>query len=288
MKSVKTLEWWITRIVAAVVAVMAALILFWYGGSGYYELTGVPVLNYHQVNDVQQTPITTTTENFKKQMKYLHDNGYHSITQAQFKAYIEEGADLPDKPVLITFDDGYEDNYLNAWPILKKYDLTATIFLVSGYLSYYPTYMTWQEVMEMNGDHMEFGSHTVSHLPLDEMDAPRIQWELAESKVAIEGRTKRPVWFIAYPEGKYNDAIQELTKDAGYVGAFTVDNGRVFPGDDHYAMNRVAIFEGGHYSFLRFRLRLTMSALCAYLWDAHKYVSETLKLPRLAALIPQP
>lgn len=266
---------------------LAAVLIFWYAASGWYTVTGVPVLNYHQVNDQFHTPITTTTANFEKQMQYLHDNGYHAITQAQYRDYIENEGPLPDKPVLITFDDGYQDNYVNAWPILKKYDMTATIFIVTGYVSYYPLYLTWEEVKEMNGDHMEFGSHTVSHLPLIGMDAQQVRRELTDSKAAIEARIGH-IDFIAYPEGKYNDMIAAETKEAGYAGAFTVNVGRTYPSDDHYSLNRVAVFEGGVHSFDHFRFRLIMSTLCSYLWRSHAYVVRTLHIPALAALIPQP
>ena len=90
-----------------------------------YHLTGVPVLNYHQVNNKFNTVLTMKPANFDEQMKYLHDNDYHSITLEQFDAYMLGEGDLPDRPVLITFDDGYVDNYENAYPILKKYHMAA-------------------------------------------------------------------------------------------------------------------------------------------------------------------
>jgi peptidoglycan/xylan/chitin deacetylase (PgdA/CDA1 family) len=272
----------------AIGVLLAAILIFWYAAAGQYKWTGVPVLNYHQVNDQFQTPITTTTANFEIQMKYLHEHGYHSITQAQFRDYLDNNAPLPDKPVLITFDDGYQDNYVNAWPVLKKYDLTGTIFVVTGYVSYYPMYLTWNEIKEMNGDHMEFGSHTVSHIPLVQLDQQRVQKELTDSRKAIEDRVGYPVDFIAYPEGKYNDMIKEETKNAGYAAAFTVETGRDYPSDDHYALHRVPIFEGSAHSFLHFRVRLLMSTLCGYLWRSHAYVANTLHMPGLAAFIVQP
>ncbi|MCH4166501.1 MAG: polysaccharide deacetylase family protein [Megasphaera sp.] len=284
----KTYAVLVGKILLGLMVLLAAVLIFWYTAAGKYTWTGVPVLNYHQVNDRFYTPITTTTANFEEQMKYLHDHGYHSITQAQFQDYIENEGPLPDKPVLITFDDGYEDNYSQAWPILKKYDMTATIFLVTGYVSYYPLYLTWDEVKEMNGDHVEFGSHTVSHMPLIDMEQQRVRSELTDSKKAIEARVGHTIDFLAYPEGKYNDMVEQETKAAGYVAAFTVQVGRDHPTDDHYALNRVAIFEGGNYSFLHFRFRLIMSTLCSYLWRSHAYVANTLGLSRIAAVIPQP
>ena len=83
----------------------------------------VPVLNYHQINDRDENALTVHTDQFEAQMKYLADNGYHTITPEDMVDAWENGTELPDKPVIITFDDGYADNYRNAYPILKKYNL---------------------------------------------------------------------------------------------------------------------------------------------------------------------
>ncbi|MBQ5821842.1 MAG: polysaccharide deacetylase family protein, partial [Selenomonadaceae bacterium] len=111
---------------------------------------GVPVLSYHQVNDEDNNALTVPTAVFEQQMAYLHDNGYHAITPDQLNAYLTEGAPLPEKPVLITFDDGYRDNYENAFPILQKYGMTATIFLISDFMDRFDKYLTWQQVQEMS------------------------------------------------------------------------------------------------------------------------------------------
>ena len=115
-----------------------------------------PVLNYHQVNNKFSTVLTMKPANFDEQMKYLHDNDYHSITLEQFDAYMRGEGDLPDRPVLITFDDGYVDNYEEAYPILKKYNMRGTIFLIINLMDT-PGYLTWDQVKEMAADGMEFG-----------------------------------------------------------------------------------------------------------------------------------
>ena len=123
---------WLAGLALTGAVLTAGIGLFWFFGSTNYLLTGVPVLNYHQVNDKFQTVLTMTPADFEEQMKYLHDRDYHAVTQDQFAAYMSGEGSLPDRPVMITFDDGYVDNYEHAYPIMKKYGLTGTIFLING------------------------------------------------------------------------------------------------------------------------------------------------------------
>ena len=229
---------WIIGVILTVLVLLIGIFAFWYFGSTNYHLTGVPVLNYHQVNNKFNTVLTMKPANFDEQMKYLHDNDYHSITLEQFDAYMRGEGDLPDRPVLITFDDGYVDNYENAYPILKKYHMRGTIFLIINLMNT-PGYLTWDQVKEMSADGMEFGSHTISHKPLTSFDRAGVRHELQDSKDIIEKMTGKPCHFIAFPEGKYNDMVMEETRGAGYRYAFTVETGRDFPWDDPYDLDRV-------------------------------------------------
>ena len=265
---------------------VVGMFAFWFLCSTNYRLTGVPVLNYHQVNDKFKTVLTMTPKNFDAQMKYLHDHDYHSISQAEFNAYMSGEGDLPDRPVMITFDDGYVDNYEHAYPIMKKYGYRGTIFLIMNLMNK-PGYLTWDMVKKMSDDGMEFGSHTLSHKPLTSFDEAGLRHELRDSKTYIEKKTGKPCTFIAFPEGKFNDQVMEETKAAGYKYAFTVETGRDFPWDDHYDLDRVAMFEGP-ISFEHFRFRLTFSAFSAFLWKTHKYLENIEMTKVLAKHIPQP
>ena len=99
--------------------------------SSHYKLYGVPVLNYHQVNDKYHSALTLNVAQFKRQMEYLHSEGYHTISLDDLYAYLTEGKELPDKPIVLTFDDGYIDNYEDVLPILESYNMQATIFMIS-------------------------------------------------------------------------------------------------------------------------------------------------------------
>lgn len=277
---------WLVGIIFTIVVLVAGIFSYWYFGSTNYMLTGVPVLNYHQVNNKFQTCLTMKPKNFEEQMKYLHDNDYHVITQQQFDEYMSGDGTLPDRPVLITFDDGYADNYQYAYPIMKKYGMRGTIFLITGLVDK-PGYLTWEQIKKMSADGMEFGSHTVSHKPLTSFDREGARRELTESKAVIGQHLGKPCTFFAFPEGKFDDMVMEETKAAGYKYGFTVETGRDFPWDDHYDLDRVPFFEGP-ISFKHFRFRLTFSAFSAILWDTHRYFEHIELTKPLAEHIPQP
>ena len=235
---------------------------------------GVPVLNYHQINDRDKNSLTTNVEQFQCQMKYLHDNGYNTITPTQLADYLEGKGSLPEKPVLITFDDGYRDNYKNAYPILKDYGMTATIFLISDYVNTYPNYVTWDEVLEMQENGIVMQSHTLNHEELTKVPQGELYTYLTNSKLALEWYTKQPAEFIAYPCGSYSDAVIENAKKAGYRGAFTVNYGLASSQENIYALDRVPIFGENVHTFLRFKLRLEYAPIFSKLEHFKRSLNE--------------
>ena len=228
----------------------------------------VLVLNYHMVNSMFIS-LAIEPEDFDWQMKYLVDHGYHSISIDELYAFMEGQGTLPDRPVLITFDDGYVDNYTNAYPILKKYNLKATIFIVTGFVSKRKGYLTWDQLREMEKNGVMAQSHTVTHAPLPELPDDRIREELVESKRQAEAELGHPVEFIAYPTGVHDLHIVGIAKDAGYKGGFTVKYGNVDRSSNVYAMERVPIFRTAatNADFVD-RLRYT-SNITQYGWTKH-------------------
>ncbi len=245
----------------------------------------VPILNYHQINDTAQNALTVNTEQFETQMKYLAEQGYHSITPTEMLDAWENGAELPEKPVIITFDDGYVDNYSNAFPILQKYNLKATIFLISDYVNLYPNYLTWAQAAEMQKSGLiHFGSHTMSHSVLTDLSQTELRQQLVGSKQAIEWHLKQPVAFIAYPCGAYNQQVIERTDDAGYRAAFTVNYGWASPSEQRMIMDRIPIFGSNRHTFLRFKLRLAFAPVICRV-NAIKTYLENENYTTLASLI---
>lgn len=201
----------------------------------------VLVLNYHMVNRMFIS-LAIDPEDFDWQMKYLVDHGYHTISPEELYAFLEGKGTLPDRPVLITFDDGYVDNYTNAYPILKKYNLKATIFIVTGFVSERKGYLTWDQLREMEQHGITAQSHTVTHAPLPELSDERIREELVVSKQQAEVELGHLIEFIAYPTGVHDLHIVGIAKEAGYKGGFTVKYGNVDRSSNVYAMERVPVF----------------------------------------------
>lgn len=219
--------------------------------------TKVMVLNYHKIDDTFIS-LAVRPEDFEYQMKYLHDNGYHTISPDELYESLSGSRELPDNPVLITFDDGYLDNYTNAYPILKKYGFKATIFVVTSFLGKDKRYMTWDQARKMDANGISIESHTVDHKPMTDLTDDQLRMELVESKKKAEEELGHSVDYMAYPTGTYNLHIAELVKEAGYKAAFTIKYGNVDKASNIYALERVPIFhtENTNKDFLE-RIRYT-------------------------------
>ena len=278
---------WIKRLAIIMLVICAALF-----GIGFYIMhkpnQPVPILNYHQINDRDENALTVHTDQFDSQMKYLADNGYHTITPDEMVSAWESGTPLPEKPVIITFDDGYADNYRCAYPILQKYNLKGTIFLVSDFISTYPNYLTWAQILEMQESGlMNFESHTLSHAQLD-TTSPEETWnQLYNSKKALEWYLKTDVNFLAYPCGFYDEELQSKVKEAGYKGAFTVNFGFADKDANRYILDRVPIFGCTNHTLMRFKMRLQYAPIFAPLAQFHKQLLDN-NHTFIARFIPTP
>ena len=261
-----------------VAAVFCALLLL-----GFFSLqreTGkVPVLNYHMVEDGLASRISVSTQDFDEQMAYLHRRGYTSITPEQLLQHVKSGAPLPDKPVLITFDDGYADNFTNAYPIMQKYGFTGTIFVITDFVENNPRYLTWRQIKELHDHGFVIGSHTLSHVPLTSLSEQEAVHQLVKSREGVEWRLNTPVRYFAYPTGAFNQKTEGLVAQAGYAAAFTVDFGRVSAASDVYALERIPIFKS-RLSLLNFYLRMEVTPVAGLIQDVKRKVVSALGLRR--------
>lgn len=215
----------------------------------------IPVLNYHKIDTAYNIALSLTPQEFDEQMAYLYENGYHTITPDQLMAYLKHGQELPEKPIMLTFDDGYLDNYTNAYFIMKKYGFTATIFLVTSKIGQDSRFMNWDQIREMQRNGFVFGSHTVDHLPLNNLGSEAALAQLTESSEAIERELGDKPRYFAYPTGAYNQQVKQLVKQAGYKAAFTIRYGQAGLDSDPMAIERIPIFKSAK-SFRSFYYRL--------------------------------
>lgn len=204
----------------------------------------IPILMYHSILTEKNNAARLPPESFQSQMKWLHDNGYKTLTLDEFYADYAAKKGFPQNFVVLTFDDGYFDNFTNAYPVLKKYGFHATIFMISGDIGK-PGYLTADQIKQMSASGtVDIECHTLSHPNLDGLPYQNQLAELSQSKTALEKLTGRPVNYIAYPSGKYNEDTLKAARSTGYRLAFKMSGGpaansesrlelpRVFIGDD--------------------------------------------------------
>lgn len=181
---------------------------------------GIPVLMYHAIGYEAGNTAKVPKENFKKQMKYLKDNGYVTITLDEAYDFFAKNKPVPEKSVVLTFDDGYVDNYVEALPILKEFGFKATIFVITGAVDKSKNYMNVEQLKEMESSGMDIQSHTVHHKNLKELSYEKQLETLKESKDFLEKTLNKRIKYFAYPYGEYSKESLKAVKEAGYTMAF--------------------------------------------------------------------
>lgn len=190
----------------------------------------VPVIVYHRIGYAPAKAgsvyksLTIEPEWFEKHLQYLRDNGFHTVHFSDVADYFTTGKPLPKNPVMINFDDGYKDFYTNALPLLKKYNMTGTLFVVAGSVGY-PAYVTWDQILEARDAGIEIGAHSMTHPYLTK--SKKAAFEITQSKKVLEEKLGITVTAFAYPYGSYNTSIEQMVKDSGYTTgrSFTTGNG---------------------------------------------------------------
>ncbi|KLU58716.1 poly-beta-1,6-N-acetyl-D-glucosamine N-deacetylase precursor [Peptococcaceae bacterium CEB3] len=206
--------------------------------AGDPSVKAVPVLYYHSVLVQAGNPLRMPPAQFEEQMAYLASHGYHDITPQQLEEFLHGQGLLPSKPFMITFDDGYTDNYTNAMPILRKYGFTALVFMVSSYVDG-TGYLSSRQLQGLVAAGWSIGGHTVHHLDLTKLAPAEQAKELEDSKKFLEKITGQPVLYFAYPYGGYDREVIGQLQKAGYQLAFTTERGWAARGSDPFLIHRV-------------------------------------------------
>ncbi|NBO17727.1 MAG: hypothetical protein EBV03_00580 [Proteobacteria bacterium] len=222
------------------------------------SLPGLPILVYHQIRTQRKEPwnaaITTSLANFEAQMRYLHDQGYSTLSTQEVMEYLQ-GKTFPEKSVAIHFDDGWKSAQ-DAVPVLNKYGFKASFWIIAG--AGHDTgspHMDWDEILSLaENPRFDIFSHTMSHpwengaTLVDWVNGKtpgktqeNASWELTESRRLLEQKLGRHVPYLAWPRGLYNKALVNLAQKAGYKALFTIDDGFNHPGDNPLFIRRTMI-----------------------------------------------
>ncbi|MFF5015990.1 polysaccharide deacetylase family protein [Streptomyces sp. NPDC001165] len=218
------------------------------------SVTAVPILMYHAVasapNDATRA-LSVAPEAFAEQMALIGDLGLTPVTTADLATRWRSGRPLPERPLLITFDDGYEGVHRHALPVLAKHGFPATLFVSTGWIrGAYDTgggldaMLDWQQVRDLAGTGIEIGGHSHSHPQLDQLDDAALRAELVRSTEIVTGELgARPVSF-AYPYGYSSRRVRVAVREAGYGQALAVGNGLARRRQGPYALQRVTVRRG--------------------------------------------
>jgi peptidoglycan/xylan/chitin deacetylase (PgdA/CDA1 family) len=228
--------------------------------------SGAVILAYHSIGTNDRL-FTVSPEAFERQMQWLKESGCNIISLDELARYREKGA-IPPRTVAITFDDGYEDNYTNAFPVLQRYRIPATIFITTGDLI--GKKISLRPLGKMNQTQLRrlheselvaIEPHSDTHPRFIDISEDEIEREVRESKAYIELLLKKNCRHFAYPRGHHSDAAHRVLARCGISFGYGFGRGRVRPWDNPYALKRNGI--GTDTSFAEFKGIASLGRLAA-------------------------
>jgi peptidoglycan/xylan/chitin deacetylase (PgdA/CDA1 family) len=216
------------------------------------DVSAIPVLGYHSVSDEPYEGTlrwSVSPADFDEQMALLTARGRTSLTVSRYAALLVGRAPMPPNPVLVTFDDGYPDLSTTALPVLLRYGIRATAYVITGRLPRPagrarrggPPALDWDALAQVHRSGVEIGSHGHTHRPLDCLGGAELLTEAAVSKRVLEDGLGGAVGSFAYPYGYHSDPVRRAVLLAGYTSACAVKNALSHAGDDVFAIARVLV-----------------------------------------------
>ncbi|WP_052447575.1 polysaccharide deacetylase family protein [Clostridium polynesiense] len=225
-----------------ITAVAAALILS--GAVIFYSSTkdsySLPIFMYHYITDTESDePMHVSKAQFREQIKYLKENNYKFLTLDELYEIKSKGKKFPRKAIVITFDDGYENIYTNAYPVMKEFDAKGSVYVITNKIGV-KGYLNKRQIKELKeAGYIDIGSHTVNHPRLDELSYENQLWELKESKKNLEEIVEKKVDCLVYPYGGRNKDTIKAAEAAGYKLAFVIDSDYTKTYSDNYELKRL-------------------------------------------------
>ncbi len=213
----------------------------------------IPILLYHSVG-TQPAPLlrdwSVTPETFRAHLGRLVDDGFTGLTVTELVTAVRSGAALPERPVVVTFDDGFSDVAEYAAPALAQCSMPATLYVSTAYLGGVSTWLgpdgeqpmlTWDSVRDLADAGVEIGAHAHHHWALDELPTRAAETEIRESKGLLEDAVGRPLQSFAYPHGYHSRRLQQVVRDAGFTSACGVKHATSGIDDDLFALARIIV-----------------------------------------------
>ncbi|MCX5687885.1 MAG: polysaccharide deacetylase family protein [Candidatus Omnitrophica bacterium] len=224
------------RYVIIVIVLLAAVAVL-YAKAQYV----VPIIMYHNIDENSDSSrLSVSPESFKTQMNFLK-NQHYNVVKLEDLSGILKGNKFPPKTIAITFDDGYKNNYFNAYPVLKQLGLHATIFIIPALVGT-DDYLTWKQILEMyESGFIEIGSHAMTHPWLPTQPKENLDSEISGSKSVIESHLNKETSSFSYPLGGFNKDVRAKVIEAGYKIAVATNPGKKYPKHDLFAMKRLRI-----------------------------------------------
>lgn len=214
----------------------------------YSTTVRVPILMYHYISippadaDQYRTDLSVTPENFRAQMTYLAQNGYTTIDLYDLSLAIVNKRELPAQPIIITIDDGYRDNYENAFPILQEFGFTATFFIITDLVDQgHELYMSWEMIKELANAGMRIEPHTKNHLDLRERGRDFLIWQILGSQQTVAHHIGYTPRYFAYPGGTYDDTVVQILKELDFWGSVITAGGWWHGFNDRYEWTRLRV-----------------------------------------------
>ena len=227
---------------------------------------GFPILEYHMVTEnphPDAKPYVVPPEDFAEQLDYLVEEGYTTITPQDYARARKGKQQLLEKPIILSFDDGYEDNWRVVLPMLEERGMKAVFYMVTNSIGK-PGYLTWDNLFDMERSGMEIGSHTANHLPLTTLSPEKQREELRLSKLMLEWKGMKTIYSFSYPNGSYNAGVVTMLAEEEYLTAVTGEAGLNTLETNPYLLRRVNI-PPPHFGLTEFRLRLMKADIAARL-----------------------
>jgi len=223
----------------------------------------IPVIFYHKIDKPAADSLVrggfTPPRRFAVQMAYLKKSGFVFYTASELIEHFKQHGVFPENGLAITLDDGWQDNYTNAFPVLRQLGIKATVFSIPSVIGEMSTkaaakgegpraHLSRDQILEMADCGIEFGSHSLNHRYLPELTSGEVKLEVEEAKNQIEQLTQKPCLTFAYPAGYVSDEAKEIIRAAGHTAAFTTIYG---PTDtiDLYALNRTEVLRRDRFLF---------------------------------------